>query len=88
MSSIAYLYSHADWDNLHDHLRNVPWGISLNSEFLLLLVNFGIPPLFNGPEVLSSSASDKAKLFAKTFLRTLTLMTLLSLYLSSILELI
>ena len=33
-----------------------------------------IPPLFNGPEVLPS-ASDKAKLFAKTFLRTLTLMS-------------
>ena len=26
----------------------------------------GIPPLFNGPEVLSS-ASDKAKVFAKNF---------------------
>ena len=22
---IAYYYSHADWDNLHDHLRDVPW---------------------------------------------------------------
>ena len=21
----AYDYSHADWDGLHDHLRNVPW---------------------------------------------------------------
>ena len=30
---------------------------------------FAIPPLFSGLEVLSS-ASDKAKLFAKTFLRT------------------
>ena len=39
-----------------------------------------IPPLFNGPEVLSSG-SDKAKLFAKTFLRTLILMTQVSLYL-------
>ena len=27
---------------------------------------FAIPPLFNGPEVLSS-ASDKAKLFAENF---------------------
>ena len=26
----------------------------------------GVPPLFNGPEVLSS-ASDKAKLFAENF---------------------
>ena len=41
-----------------------------------------IPLLFNGPEVLSS-ASDKAKLFAKTFPRTLILMTLVSLYLFS-----
>ena len=22
---IAYDYSQADWDNLHDHLRDVPW---------------------------------------------------------------
>ena len=22
---IAYDYSHADWDGLHDHLRDVPW---------------------------------------------------------------
>ena len=22
---IAYDYSHADWDNLHEHLRDVPW---------------------------------------------------------------
>ena len=39
-----------------------------------------IPPLFNDPEVLSS-ASDKAELFTKTFLRTLILMTQVSLYL-------
>ena len=45
-----------------------------------------IPPLFNGLEVLSS-ASDKAKLL-KTLLRTLILMTLVSLYLFSLLELI
>ena len=31
---------------------------------------FTIPPLFNSPEVLSSG-SDKAKMFAETFLRTL-----------------
>ena len=46
-----------------------------------------IPPLFNGPEVLSSG-SDKAKLLAKTFPRTQILMTLVSLYLFSLLELI
>ena len=45
-----------------------------------------IPPLFNGSEVLPS-ASDEAKLFAKTFSRTLILMTLVSLYLFSLLEL-
>ena len=45
-----------------------------------------IPPLFNGPEVLSS-ASDKAKLL-KIFLRILILMTQVSLYLFSLLELI
>ena len=36
---IAYNYSHVDWDGLHDHLRDVPWGISLNSVLLLQLVN-------------------------------------------------
>ena len=45
-----------------------------------------IPPLFNGPEVLSST-SDKAKLL-KTFLRTIILMTQVSLYLFSLLDLI
>ena len=45
-----------------------------------------IPPLFNGQEVWSS-ASDKAKLFAKSFLRTLVLMTRVSLCLFSLLEL-
>ena len=48
----------------------------------------GISPLFNGPEVLSS-ASGKAKLFAEiTFLKTLILMTMVSLNLFSLLELI
>ena len=37
---IAYEYSHADWDGLLDHLRDVPWGISLNSVLLLLVLNF------------------------------------------------
>ena len=37
---IAYDYSHADWDGLHDHLRDVSWRISLNLVLLLLLVNF------------------------------------------------
>ena len=46
-----------------------------------------IPPLFNSLEVLPS-AYNKAKLFAGTFLRTLILMTQLSLYLFSLLEVI
>ena len=37
-----------------------------------------IPLLFDGPEVLSS-ASNKAKFFTKTFLKTLILMTQVSL---------
>ena len=24
---LAYDYSHADWDSLHDHVRDVPWRI-------------------------------------------------------------
>ena len=46
-----------------------------------------IHPLFNSLEVLSS-ASFKAKLFAETFLRTFILMTWVSLYLFSLLELV
>ena len=46
-----------------------------------------IPALFNGPEVLSS-ASDKAKLFAKNFSKNSNLDTLVSLYLFSLLELL
>ena len=45
-----------------------------------------MPSLFNDLEVLSS-ASGKAKLL-KTFIRTLILMTEVSLYLFSLLELI
>ena len=46
-----------------------------------------IPPLFNSLQVLSS-ASDKAKFFPKNFLRTLILMTQVSLSRFSLLELI
>ena len=46
-----------------------------------------IPPLFNGPEVLSS-ASIKQNCLLKTFLNTLILMIQISLYLLSLLELI
>ena len=48
---------------------------------------FAIPLLLNGPEVLSS-ASDKENSLLKTFLRTLILMTQVSLYLFSLLELV
>ena len=37
---IAYGYSRAHWDSVNDHLRDVPWRISLNLVLLLLLVNF------------------------------------------------
>ena len=37
---IAYDYFWANWHGLSDYLRDVPWGISLKSVFLLLLVNF------------------------------------------------
>ena len=59
------------------------WGITnsaLNKNKSTILL------LFKGPEVLSS-ASDKVKL-PKSFLRTLILMTWVSLYLFSVLELI
>ena len=45
-----------------------------------------IPSLFKDPEL--SSASNKAKLFAESFLHTLILMTQISLYLFSRLEII
>ena len=60
------------------------WGIA-NS--VLNKGKSAIPPLFNGPKVLSS-ASDKVKLFAKTFSRTQILMTQVSIYLFSLRELI
>ena len=44
-----------------------------------------IPVLFNGPEVLSS-ASDKAKLFAKNFSKNSNLDDSVFLYLFSLLE--
>ena len=46
-----------------------------------------IPPLFNGPDMLSS-ASNKAKIFAENFIRTLILKTLVSAYLLFLLEII
>ena len=46
-----------------------------------------IPPLFNGPEVLSS-AFDKAKLFGKVFSKNVNLDDLVTLCLRLLLELI
>ena len=64
----------------------------LCSQYFFLIANSvlnnresAIPPLFNSPQVLSS-ASCKAELLLKTFLRTLILMSLVSLYLFSLLE--
>ena len=37
---IAYDYSCADWNPLHDHLRDVSCEDIFNSKLLLLLVNF------------------------------------------------
>ena len=37
---IAYDYSCADWDSLHDYLRGIPWEYFFNSVLLLLLMNF------------------------------------------------
>ena len=46
-----------------------------------------IPPVFNGPQVLSS-ASHKAKLFPENFSKNSNLDTQVSIYLFSLLELI
>ena len=37
---IAYGYSHADWDGLHDHLRDVPWEDIFKLGASAVLVNF------------------------------------------------
>ena len=37
---MAYDYSRDDWGDVRHHLRDIPWGIFLNSALLLLLVNF------------------------------------------------
>ena len=39
-NSMAYEYSHADWDSLCDHLRDIPWDGIFNPVLVLLLVNF------------------------------------------------
>ena len=38
--SIAYDHSQADWDALHDHLRDVPWGVIFKLSASTVLVNF------------------------------------------------
>ena len=37
---VAYDFSWADWDGLHDDLRDVPWEDIIKSVLLLLLVTF------------------------------------------------
>ena len=44
--SLAYDYSCADW-MVFDHLRDVPWRMSLNLVLLLLLVNLWVGPGWN-----------------------------------------
>ena len=68
--------------NLHMLLKqkspSLPRNLALGTFGELLIVMYlnkgksAIPPLFNGPEVLSS-ASDKANLFAKNFSKNLNL---------------
>ena len=49
---IAYDYSHADWDGLHDHLRDVPWedifklGASAAASEFCELFQVGIDALY------------------------------------------
>ena len=64
----------------------VSWDIWQIANCVLNKNKSAIPPLFIDPEVLSS-ASDKVNFLLKTFLRTI-LMTQVSLYLFSLLELI
>ena len=74
---IASDCSHADWDSLHDHLRDDPWDdiFKLSAPRKLALRTFGELTKVNllyllystATRCLLSSASDKAKLFAKNF---------------------
>ena len=73
---VAYDYFCADWDGLRDHLtKESITSQKLGSRDFWQITNSvlnkgksAIPPLFNGPEVLSS-ASGKAKLYAKNFFK-------------------
>ena len=38
---IAYDYSHADWDGLHDHLRHVPWEVIFKLDASAATSEFG-----------------------------------------------
>ena len=72
-------------------IRHCPRNMALGTFRELLIVfdkgKFVIPPLFNGLEVFSS-ASDKQNWFLKTFVGNLILLTRVSLYLFSLLQLI
>ena len=70
------------------HFREIGSGDSWRiADVVLNKGKSAIPPQFNDLEVLSS-ASDKQNCLLKSFLRTLILMTWISLYLFSLVELI
>ena len=80
---IAYDYSRADWDGLHNHLKDATWedicvsaAASESCESAQVGIDIYIPHLI------------KQNCLLKTILRTLILMTQVSLYLFSLLELI
>ena len=93
---MAYDYSRADWDGLRDHLRDVPWGdifklsaSAAASEFCEWF-QVGIHGLLNYSIDWRCCLLHliKQNYLLKTFRRTQILMTLVSLYLFSLLELI
>ena len=74
---IADYYFHANWDGLHDHLSDVPW------EDIFNLSTFAAAKEF----CECVDIVIHVYILLKTFLRTLILMTQVSLYLLSLLEL-
>ena len=82
---IAYDYSCANWDGLHDYLQDVPWKelpIVFSTKVNLLYL------LYSTVQRCCLLQLIKQNCLLKTFLRTLILMTQVSLYLFSFLELI
>ena len=88
---ITYEYSHADWDGLCDYLRDVPWedifklgASTAASEFCEWLELMYISLIEN----IRSSLTHLHGFQLLVLLRTLILMTQVSLYLFSLPELI